>query len=89
MRMGLRAACCISRLFSGVRTAFGFCNIAISALVERMSMAWHLRHAQGRAADSAGNTVRVGLRAASITGVCCGSILPEHGGAACISAVAA
>ena len=56
MRMGLRAACCISRLFSGVRTAFGFRNIAISALVERMSMAWHLRHAQGRAADSAGNT---------------------------------
>ena len=56
MRMGLRAACCISRLFSGVRAAFGFCNIAISALVERMSMAWHLRHAQGRAADSAGKT---------------------------------
>ena len=56
MRMGLGAACCISRLFSGVRTAFGFCNIAISALVERMSMSWHLRHAQGRAADSAGKT---------------------------------
>ena len=58
MRMGLGAACCISRLFSGVRTAFGFCNIAISALVERMSMAWHLRHAQGRGADSAGQASR-------------------------------
>ena len=56
MAMGLRAACCISRLFAGVRTAFGFRNIAISALIERMSMAWHLRHAQGRAADSAGQT---------------------------------
>lgn len=127
MAMGLRSACCISRLFAGVRTALGFCNIAISALVERMSMAWHLRHAQGRAADSAGQTrscppqavpsaglsrphdprqrvvrgqavgfprcpvqrVRVGLRATSIAGVCCGSILPEHGGTACISAVAA
>ena len=33
--------------------------------------------------------VRVGLRAASIAGFCCGSILPEHGGTACISAVAA
>ena len=56
MAMGLRSACCISRLFAGVRTAFGFRNIAISALIERMSMAWHLRHAQGRGAHSAGNT---------------------------------
>ena len=56
MAMGLRSACCISRLFAGVRTAFGFRNIAISALIERMSMSWHLRHAQGRAAHSAGNT---------------------------------
>jgi len=56
MAMGLRSACCISRLFAGVRTAFGFRNIAISALIERMSMAWHLRHAQGRGAHSAGQT---------------------------------
>ena len=56
--MGLRSACCISRLFAGVRTAFGFRNIAISALIERMSMAWHLRHAQGRGADSAGKAGR-------------------------------
>ena len=58
MAMGLRSACCISRLFAGVRTAFGFRNIAISALIERMSMAWHLRHAQGRGAHSAGKAGR-------------------------------
>lgn len=59
MAMGLRSACCISRLFAGVRTAFGFRNIAISALIERMSMAWHLRHAQGRGAHSAGQAGRM------------------------------
>ena len=56
MAMGLRSACCISRLFAGVRTAFGFRNIAISALVERMSMAWHLCHAQRRLPHSAGQS---------------------------------
>ena len=58
MAMGLRSACCISRLFAGVRTALGFCNIAISALVERMSMAWHLCHAQRRLPHSTGQAGR-------------------------------
>ena len=56
MAVRLAATGGIGRLFAGVRTALGFCNIAISALIERMSMAWHLRHAQGRAADSAGQS---------------------------------
>ena len=58
MRMGLGAACCISRLFARIRTALGFRNIAISALIERMSMAWHLRHAQRGLAHSAGKASR-------------------------------
>ena len=58
MAMGLRSACCISRLFAGVRTAFGFRNIAISALIERMRMARHLGFRERRFPDSAGQAGR-------------------------------
>lgn len=55
--VGLATAGSIGRLFSRVRTAPGFCDIAISALVERMSMARHLCYRQRRGPHSAGNTV--------------------------------
>ena len=55
VRMGLAATGSICALLAG-RVAFGLCRRSVCTYAKRMRMAWHLRHAQGRAADSAGNT---------------------------------
>jgi len=53
VRMGLAATGSICALLAG-RVAFGLCRRSVCTYAKRMRMAWHLRHAQGRAADSAG-----------------------------------
>ena len=55
VRMGLAATGSICALLAG-RVAFGLCRRSVCTYAKRMRMAWHLRHAQGRAADSAGKT---------------------------------